>query len=72
VLSSLVDLEIHGLPGDGLDTYRSRVAAVTPEKAAGLAEAHLHPDRLAIVAVGPAEALQEALAGLGPVEIVEP
>jgi len=72
LLASLVDLEIHGLPLDGLDTYRARVAAVTAADAAEQARERIHPERAAIVVVGPAEALAPALAPLGPVEIVRP
>jgi len=72
VLASLVDLDVHGLPLDGLDTYRARVAAVTPEDAAEQARKRIHPDRAAIVVVGPAETLAPALEALGPVEVVEP
>jgi zinc protease len=72
VLASLVDLAIYDLPEDGLDTYRTRVAAVTLDDTARVARSHLHPDRAVIVAVGPAAELREALAELGPVEVVEP
>ena len=72
MLGSLVDLDIHGLPLDGLDTYRARVAAVTTATAAEQARKRIHPGRAAIVVVGPAETLAPALEGLGPVEIVQP
>lgn len=72
VLSSLVDLDIYGLPEDSLDTYRSRVRALTTDDSARLARELLHPDRAAIVLVGPAEAIVPQVEGLGPVEIVKP
>ncbi|MBW2417055.1 MAG: insulinase family protein [Deltaproteobacteria bacterium] len=71
VMAGLVSLDIHGLPEDSLDTYRSRVRAVTLEQAAGIAGKLLHPERAAIVVAGPADALVPALEGLGPVEVVE-
>lgn len=71
VMSSLVDLDIYGLPQDSLDTYRRRVRAVGAHDTARLARKLLHPDRAAIVLVGPAEELVPQLDGLGPVEIVE-
>ena len=40
--------------------------------AARLARERLHPDRAAIVLVGPAEAIVPQLEGLGPVEVVQP
>jgi zinc protease len=72
VLASLVDLEIYGLPDDSLDTYRARVRATTTSDMARLAPQLLHPERAAIVLVGPAEALLPQLEGLGPVEVVSP
>jgi zinc protease len=72
VLAALVDLDVYGLPDDSLDTYRARVRATTPAEVAELASRLLHPERAAIVLVGPAEALRPQLEGLGPIEIVEP
>ncbi|MBW2289287.1 MAG: insulinase family protein [Deltaproteobacteria bacterium] len=72
VIGGLVDLDVHGLPEDSLDTYRSRVRAVTVEDTAREALRRLHPGRVAIVLVGPAAQLQPQLAGLGPVEVVKP
>ncbi len=72
VMASLVDLDVYGLPEDSLDTYRARVRATTPEQIAPLAGRLLHPERAAIVLVGPAESLLPQLEGLGPVEVVEP
>jgi zinc protease len=72
VLSSLVDLEVHDLPNDSLDTYRSRVRAVTLDDVADAAETRLHPDRAAIVVLGPAEALVPELEGLGEIEVRKP
>src|SRR5262249_4617924 len=72
VTNALVDLEVYGLPEDSLDTYRTRVRAVTPADIAAVARAHLHPDRAAIVLVGPAKALVPQLEDLGHVEVVKP
>ncbi len=72
VLDSLVNLNIHGLPEDSLDTYRSRIRAVTAADVERLALRLLHPDRAAIVLVGPAEALTPQLKDLGPIEVVHP
>jgi len=69
VLSSLVDLEVHGLPTDSLDTYRSRIRAMTLEEVRSVAKSHLHPDRVAIVLLGPAEDLVPQMEGLGVREI---
>ena len=69
---SLVDLDLYGLPADSLDTYRGRVRAVTTLETARLARELLHPDRVAIVVVGPAGVLRGQLEGLGPIDVVEP
>ena len=55
VTASLVDLDVYGLPEDSLDTYRTRVRAVTEKDMKEVAQAHLHPERAAIVLVGPAK-----------------
>jgi zinc protease len=72
VLGALVDLDMHSLPEDSLDTYRARVNAVTLEEVDGVARALLHPDRAAIVLLGPAADLAPQFEGLGEIEIVEP
>jgi len=72
VLDSLVNLDIYGLPEDSLDTYRARLRAVTAKDVARLALALLHPDRAAIVLVGPSEELVPQLKDLGPIEVVQP
>ena len=72
VLASLVDLDLYGLPEDSLDTFRGRVREVTVEDTARLARELLHPERAAIVVVGPAEVLREQLEDLGAIEVVLP
>jgi zinc protease len=72
VTDSLVDLDVYGLPEDSLDTYRTRVRAITPEEVAAVAREHLHPDRAAIVLVGPVQAIAPQLGGLGPYEVIRP
>ena len=72
VLSSEVDLDVYGLPEDSLDTYRGRVRAVDTEDTAQMARELLHPDRVVIVLVGPADTLSAQVEGLGPVEVIQP
>lgn len=72
VLGALVDLDIYGLPEDSLDTYRSRVRATTSADVARLANQLLHPERAAVVVVGPAAELLPQFEGLGPVEVFRP
>jgi zinc protease len=72
VMSGLVDLEVHGLPDDSLDTFRTRIRAVSAEQVSQAARDHLHPDRAAIVLVGPADQILPLVEDLGPVEVVQP
>jgi zinc protease len=70
VMGSLIDLDIYRLSEDSLDTFRSRVQNVTRDEISELAKELLHPDRAAIVLVGPASSLVPAFESLGPVEVV--
>jgi zinc protease len=72
VMSGLLDLDVYGLPEDGLDSFRGRVRAVSEEEVAALAQRLLHPERSLILLVGPAAELAPQLEGLGPVEVVHP
>jgi zinc protease len=61
----------HGLPPDYFATYAEKVSAVTKEDIAKAARERLHPDRAAIVVVGPLKETRKALGslGLGAVEV---
>jgi zinc protease len=72
IAASLVDLDVYGLPRDSLDTYRTRLNAVTLDDVHAAADRLLHPERIAIVAVGPADALAPQLERFGPVTRIEP
>jgi zinc protease len=72
VTAALVGLDVYGLPEDSLDTYRSRVRAVDGAEVAALARALIHPERAAIVVVGPADDLVPQLEHLGAVNVVAP
>ncbi len=72
VVAALVSLEIYGLPADSLDTFRPRVRAVTTTDTSTVAQALVHPQRAAIVVLGPADALTPQLRSFGPVEVVAP
>jgi len=72
VIAALLDLEVYGLPRDTLDTYRTRMRAITAEEVAATAIALIHPERATIVVVGPAKTLREPLAVYGEVEVVTP
>jgi zinc protease len=70
----LAEIEFNDLPQDELATYRSRVAAVTPEIASAMAVKHMPPpDDVAITVVGKASDIRGPLeAAFGPVTVVTP
>jgi zinc protease len=72
IAGSLVDLDVYELPPDSLDTYRTRLQRVETADVEHAAERLLHPERAAIVAVGPAEVLRPQLARFGPVSVEKP
>lgn len=72
VMGALVDLDVYGLPQDSLDTYRGRVRRTTFEDTARMARNLLHPERAAIILVGPAAEIVPQVEGLGPIEVVSP
>lgn len=59
-----------GLADDYLATYRTRLAAVTPEQARQAAQAAMRPDAAAVVVVGDAAKLHDRLAAIAPVRLV--
>ncbi len=60
-----------GLPGDYLQTYRDRLAAVSAARARTAAQRYYRRDSLAIVVVGDAVALREPLGAIAPVRVVD-
>jgi zinc protease len=72
VVGALGGLFVLDLPDDELARYRDEVEAVTVEAIQKAAQDHIHLDRLAIVAVGDADAVgaELAAAGFGELEIV--
>lgn len=72
VVSALVDLDVHALPADSLDTYRGRIRELTVEQVAAAARDFVRPAEAAIVVVGPAEAVVPQLEAFGPVRVVQP
>jgi zinc protease len=67
----MADIFVHDLPADHLERYRDDVTAVTSADVQRAALTHLHPDRLAIVIVGDADAVGPPLEELrlGPVAV---
>jgi zinc protease len=72
VVAALGGLFVHELPDNELARYRREVEAVTVEAIQKAARDHIHPERLAIVAVGDADAVGAELesAGFGQLEVI--
>jgi zinc protease len=68
----LETLAVFDLPDDYYTRHLERIAGVTREDVLDVARRHVDPERVAIVAVGPAEALEPQLQGLGPVTVWSP
>jgi zinc protease len=69
VAKRLEVLAVYGLPDDHYDGYTERLAATTREQLLEAARRHLDPERIAIVAVGPADDLVPQLEGIGEVTV---
>ena len=63
VVAALGGLFIHDLPDDELARYRDEIEAVTVDAVQKAAQDHIHPDRLAIVAVGDADVVARGSRG---------
>ena len=72
VTRRLETMNVFGLPDDYYDHYLEKIAAVTREDIRELARRHLDPERIAVVAVGPAEILEPQFEGMGPVTVWSP
>ena len=72
VVAALGGLFIHALPDDELARYRREIEAVTMADVQKAARDHIEPGRLAIVAVGDADAVGTQLeeAGFGDFEVI--
>jgi zinc protease len=73
IAAALGNLVIYGLPDDYFDRYRERVRAVTATDVLAAARAHLHPERMQIVAVGDPGIVRSPLEklGIGPVAVYD-
>jgi zinc protease len=72
VVAALTGVFVHDLPDDELTRYRREVEGVSVAAVQKAAQDHIHPDRLAIVAVGDADAVAADLesAGFGELEVI--
>jgi len=71
IVSRLIGLEYDGLPKDFLQQLRDKVVKLTKEDLQRAARAHVHPDRLRILAVGPPQSLAPVLSAFGEVEEIK-
>lgn len=71
IVNRLIGLEYDGLPKDFLQQLRDKVVKLTKEDLLQAARAHLHQDRLKILAVGPGQALPGMLSTFGHVREIQ-
>ncbi|MFM8780622.1 MAG: M16 family metallopeptidase, partial [Gemmatimonadota bacterium] len=71
VASQVANARLLGLPTDYVQTYRQRLAAVTPAQAQAASRAAIRADAAYIVAVGDATVLLPKLTAIAPVTIID-
>lgn len=71
VASQVSNNRLLGLPEDAIETYRDRVAALTPESVQRVVREQIDPSRLVLVIVGDATRIRDQLQGMGPVNVVD-
>ena len=64
VAAAIATATVYGLGDDYYTVYRERVRAVTAADVRRVAQQHLHPESMLMVAVGDASAIRESLAAL--------
>ena len=67
----ILNARLLDLPSDYLQSYRTRIEAVTADQIRRVARKYMLTDRAAIVVVGDAAKLAKPLRSLGPVEVVD-
>ncbi|MEK6683942.1 MAG: pitrilysin family protein [Nitrospirota bacterium] len=63
-------LEYYGLPPDYLERFRDRVVGVTREEIRAVAQKHLRPEALIILAVGRPDRFDQPLSSFGSVNVI--
>ena len=71
VASQVSNNRLLGLPADAIETYRSRVAALTPASVQQVLREQINPSKLVLVIVGDATLIRDQLQGLGPINVVD-
>jgi zinc protease len=72
LVKRLEALAVFDLPEDHFEELPSLIEGITRDQLLDVARRHLHPDKLAVVAAGPADALRPQFEDLGPVEVESP
>jgi predicted Zn-dependent peptidase len=67
VLGQQITFEYYGAPADWLDRYRAAIDKVTTAQVAAAAKKYFHPDKFAIIVVGPEKGLDKPLSTFGQV-----
>jgi predicted Zn-dependent peptidase len=62
IINQLAFVDLHGLPADYLNTYVSRVYAVTPAQVRQMAAKYVQPARATIVVVGDSKVIADQVA----------
>jgi zinc protease len=66
----LTTIDLYDLGKDYLERYCDEIRAVSLQAAAGAARAHLHPESLVTLVMGPAAQCRKALEASGPVKVI--
>jgi predicted Zn-dependent peptidase len=69
--NQLNSMKALGLPNDYLETYTTRVRSVEPDQILAVAKKYIAPAQAAIVVVGDASKIGEALKKFGEVKVVK-
>ena len=67
IVERRMSLEYYGLPEDFLERFRDGVAKVTADDILRVAQTHLHPDQMVILAVGDPAKFDQPLSTFGPI-----
>lgn len=72
LIGQIAAQQIYGLPDDYLETYADNVRAVTSDDVRRVAEAYIHPDKIAMVIVGDAgDVLKQASGYTDSIEVFD-
>ena len=71
ILGQQLRYEYYGYPLDWLERYQAGIEAATVEQVRAAAAEHVHPERFAILVVGPGQGMDRPLADFGEVRPVD-